>query len=286
MTTTYRNEYHREEDRDKQGGWKSWFGLGDKDEDRDRGYNYTKTTTYRDTQPTTYRETQPSYGYSGDRYPERTGYTTGNISGGYTTGARGGYGYTTSDEANRGQSWNVDRDYTTRGGYGVGGDRDYTYRQETRTYGGDRDREYPSRSYGITTDPRPTSRGVYPTCGPHGYSSEQCRYTGDYTSRYPTVGDRDYTTTSRYQTGDRDYTTSRYQTGGDRDYTTSHYPVTGGTYGGDYGRTYGGDYTTSRYGYSGDRDTGRYTGETRGNIGYGYGGDRDYTRSYQQTTRY
>jgi len=277
--TTYRSDYHREEDRDKQGGWKSWFGLGDKDEDRDRGYSYSKTTTYRDGQP------QPSYDHSGNRYPERTGYT-GNISTGYTTGARGGYGYTTTDEALRGQSWNADRDYTTRGGYGLGGDRDYTYRPETRTYGGDRDREYPSRSYGFSSsDQRPSSRGVYTSSGPYGYSSDQGRYTGDYSSRYPTGGDRDYTYTSRYPT-DRDYTTSttsRYQTGGDRDYV-SRYPVTGGTYGGDYGRPYGGDYT-SRYGYS-DRDIGRYSGETRGNIGYGYGGDRDYTRSYQHTTRY
>jgi len=265
---TYRSDYHRDEDRDKQGGWKSWFGLGDnKDEDRDRGYNYSKTTTYRDG--------QPSYGYSSsDRYPERTtgtGYS-GNISGGYTTGARGGYGYTTSDEANRGQLWNQDRDYTTRTGYGMSGDRDVSY----RTYGGDRE-SYPIRSYGFSGEQHMGTRGGYP-----GYSSDQCRHIGDYSSRYPTVGDRDYTTstTSRYQTGDRDF--------------SSRYPVTGGTYGdsqrlgtygGDYGRTYGGDYT-SRHGYSGDRDIGRYSGESRVNTGYGFGGDREYNRSYQQSTRY
>lgn len=254
-----RTEYHREVDRDddKQGGWRSWFGLGDK---KDDGYNYSTTSTYRNTQPT-----------YGDRYEStgRTGYS-GAVSGGYS-GARGGYGYTTSDEVTRGPSYNVDREYgNTRQGYGQStGDRDNYYKQETRTYGGDRDNSWaqgrsttPSRSYGFSGERDYPSRG----------------YTGgdfSYSSRYPTTGDHP---TGRYQSND--YQTSRYQTGGD--YTPSRYQTSG-----DYtpSRSYGfsgeRDYpSTSRsYGYNGDRDTSR-------TLSGGYGGDREYTRGSYQPSSY
>jgi len=291
--TQYHREVQREDDRDtKQGGWKSWFGLGsdNKDhEERDRGYSYSNTTTYRNQQPS-------SYGYpSSDRYAtERSGYT-GGVSGGYS-GSRGGYGYTTSDEVNRGPSWNTDRDYNTRSGYGTTGDRDLYYKQETRTYGGDNfptrrttgeyntpSRNYggeyttpsrpyggeyttPSRAYGFSGEQRPASRGIYgagPT-GPTGYTSGPSGYTSEqYPSRYPITGDN----SSRYQT-----------VGGDRDL---YYKKETRTYGGDYNEP-----SSRNYGYSGERDTGRnygYAGETtRGTTG-GYGGD--YPRaSYQQST--
>lgn len=268
--TQYHREVQREDDRDtKQGGWKSWFGLGSdsKDnEDRDRGYNYSNTTTYRNQQPS-------SYGYpSSDRYStERSGYT-GGTSGGYS-GSRGGYGYTTSDEVNRGPSWNTDRDYNTRSGYGTTGDRDVYYKQETRTYGGDSmptrrttgdwntsntSRNYggeyntPSRSYGVSSEQRPASRGLY-TSGPSGYSEQQ-------TSRYPMTGD---------------YSSRNQTSGGDRDL---YYKKETRTYGGDYNEP-----SSRSYGFSGERDTGRNSGYT-GGASYstgGYGGDRYQPSSYR-----
>ncbi|OQV25400.1 hypothetical protein BV898_01079 [Hypsibius exemplaris] len=264
MAYQQRTEYHREVNRDddrdqnKSGGWKSWFGLGDnKDRDEDRDYNYKATTTY--------RNEHPSYGYSGQRstYPERSGYS-GAVSTGYS-GARGGYGYTTSDEVNRGPSWNTDRDYTTRPSYGQPtGDREVYYKQDTRTYGG-QDREYrPTGDY--------TSRSYTPSRS-YGFSGD---YTGrDYTpSRYQT--DRDYTPAGRGYGGDRDYSYSRtYTTGGDRDCGYGYSRNTG------YG--YGGPEPTSRsYGYGDSRSypTG-YTG------GYGgYGETNTYTRPSYQPSSY
>jgi len=242
-------EYRREEDsRDnKNGGWRSWFGLDNKDRDEDRGYSYSNTTTYRN--PTT-----PSYG----PHPERSGY-------GYSgpmIGSRGGYGYTTSDEVNRGPSWNTDRDYNTRSGYGTTGDRDVYYKQETRTYGGDSQpwtsgsgRPWtPSRSYGFSGERDYPSRG-YTSGGPlPSYSS---RYQTDsdypsYPSKYPVTGD---------------YSSSRYPTSGD--YSSSRYPTSG-------------DYSSSRtYGFSGERDT--YPTSR----GYGYSGERDtYPRGYSSSGPY
>jgi hypothetical protein len=263
----HRTEYNRDEDRDnKTGGWRSWFGLDNKDRDDDnRGYNYQSTTTYRNPQSSSYHERST--------YPER-----GPSTGGYT-GTRGGYGYTTSDEVTRGgPSWTTDRDYTTRPSYGqpMTGDRDTYYRQETRTYGGDRDqwtrptgdytsRSYtPSRSYGITGDRDYTTRDYtttsrdYPTTSRDYPTTTPSRgYTTDYptTRGYPTYGREDTTPSRGYGfTGERDWTSSRYPTTGDRDWTTSRY-------------TTNGDRTT---GYRGD-----YTG-----------GDSTYTRPSYQSTSY
>jgi len=277
--TEYHREVNRDDDRDNKsgGGWKSWFGLGDnkdREEDRDRGYNYQATTTYRADHPTSYS--------TGQRYPT-TGYS-GAVSTGYT-GARGGYGYTTSDEVNRGPSWNTDRDYQTRSSYGQPtGDRDVYYKQETRTYGGDRtttgDRDYttrsytPSRSYGFSGEHRDIGYGRDYTTSSRDYPTSR-----DYTSRdYPT---RDYTSrqTASY---DRDYQPSRgYGFSGDRDYNVSRTYTTGGD------RDFG--YSTSRStGYPSDRT---YGGDSRGySTGYntssgGYGGESSYTRpSYQQSS--
>jgi len=256
---TDKYEYSREEDRDnKQGGWRSWFGLGD-NKDRDEGYNYTNTTTY--------RTPQPSYGYSSAPHPERSG-----TFGPYT---RGGYGYSTSDEVTRGPSWNTDRDYNTRSGYGTTGDRDVYYKQETRTYGGDNwtpsrpygettSRDYPTSrwsdhptssrpSYGFSGDRSP-SRG-YPTTGPSygGYSSEYTR------PQYPVTGDREWGTTSKYPTSD--YPTTKYP--------TSEYPTSRG-----YG--FSGEHPTTRGGYSTGFDRDYPTSRSYGYPSGGYGGDRDY----------
>jgi len=258
-----RSEYHREVNRDvdepKQSGWKSWFGLGDnkdRDEDRDRGYNYQSTTTYR-TNP-------PTYGGYGDRYTERTG----PYSSGYA-GARGGYGYTSSDEVTR-PSWNTDRDYQTRTSYGQPtGERDVYYKAETRTYGGDRDTWNTPRDYHPT--PRYTTETPSRNYG-YGYDHNTSR-------DYPTS--RDYTSRDYHPT--RDYTTTR-----DYPTTSSRYPVTGGF---DHPSTYG---PTPSRGYGFERDTYTSTGRnypetpSRGYGGYtgtGYGGDSYSTRpSYQQTS--
>jgi len=279
-----RTEYHREvqrdtEDRDnKTSGWRSWFGLDNKDRDEDnRGYNYQSTTTYRNPHPSSYERTS---------YPERGPYT----------GARGGYGYTTSDEVSRGPSW-TDRDYTTRPSYGQPtGERDVTYRQETRTYGGDRDWTRPTGDY--------TSRSYTPSRS-YGYTGERDYPTRDYTTTsrdYPTTTSRDYpTTTSRDYptTTSRDYPTSTYPSRGtytsdypsyptlSRGYTTdyptpsrgytSDYPTPSRGYTSDYptpSRGYTSDYPTPSRGYpSYDRD---YTTPSRG---YGFSGDRDTNTS-------
>jgi len=273
--TEYHREVNRDDDRDqnKTGGWKSWFGLGDnKDredvQDRDRGYNYQSTTTY--------RNDHPSYGYSGQRstYPEttqRSGYS-GAVSTGYT-GGRGGYGYTTSDEVNRGPSWNTDRDYQTRSSYGQPtGDRDVYYKQETRTYGGDRD----TRPTGDNTTRSYTPSRSYGFAGDHTTSRDTGR---DYTpsrSQYQYSSDRDYTPSRGYGFGgDRDYNVSRTNTtGGDRDYGYSTSRSTG----------FGGhpEQSSRSYGYSDSR------GNTTGGAAYtgGYaGGESTYTRpSYQQSS--
>jgi len=262
--TEYHREVNRDDDRDnnKSGGWKSWFGLGDnkdRDEDRDRGYNYQATTTYRNEHPSNYsqRSTYPD--------TQRSGYS-GAVSTGYS-GARGGYGYTTSDEVNRGPSWNTDRDYHTRSSYGQPADRDVYYKQETRTYGGDRDSTYtrpqtsdyttrsytPSRSYGFSGEHRDnyTSRDYTPSRNVQSYSS-----------------DRDFNTPSRGYgfSGDRDYNVSRtYTTGGDRDIS----------YSSNTSRGYGGQHP-------GESSRGYSTGYTSTG---GYGGESTYTRpSYQQSS--
>jgi len=272
-------EYRREtEDRDnKQGGWRSWFGLDNKDREEDRGYNYSNTTTY--------RNTNPSYGYSSAPHPERSGF-----SGPISSGARGGYGYTTSDEVARPSwntpSWNTDRDYNTRAGYGQ--DRDVYYKQETRTYGGDRDttpytpsrpyttysrdyptttrdsytREYPiSRDYTNTTRDYPLTRDYpttrdytntrdYPTSRGYGFSEETTRYNTERpTSRsYPVTGDRDWNTTSYRTAGDRDWNTTPsrygYNTTRDTDYPTRSYGFESRPY-------------TTGYSTVGDRDVNR-----------------------------
>lgn len=240
-----RTEYSRERDSDredsKQGGWKSWFGLDDSKKDREEGYNYSSTATYRN----------PQYGYPG----ERSGYS-GPISGGYS-GPRGGYGYTTTDEVSRGPNYPTDREYygQTRGGYGT--TSDVYYKPETRTYGGEwttgRPYSTPSRSYGFERD--------YPT---RGYSTEYpstrpttCEYpstrgypmTGEYTSRHPTYPTAE-NTTSRYPTGEF---SSRYPTYPTGEFSSRHptgefssrFPVTGERYPTGYG--YERDYTRSSY---------------------------------------
>jgi hypothetical protein len=129
------------------------------------------------------------------------------------------------------------------------GDRDTYYRQETRTYGGDRDqwtrptgdytsRSYtPSRSYGITGDRDYTTRDYtttsrdYPTTSRDYPTTTPSRgYTTDYptTRGYPTYGREDTTPSRGYGfTGERDWTSSRYPTTGDRDWTTSRYTTNG-----------------------------------------------------------
>jgi len=133
-----RTEYHRESDRDnnQDGGWRSWFGLGSSNKDRDdQGYSYSRTTTYRDA------DNQPRGQYSGysgnvdrpswsssqqygdrDRsfaYSGQVGGMSGQISGQYGGGSRGcdmrldadrcpvsergGYGYQTTGERYQGQ---------------------------------------------------------------------------------------------------------------------------------------------------------------------------------------
>jgi len=276
-----RTEYHREVQRDqeerdnKQGGWRSWFGLGDnKDREEDRGYSYSNTTTFRNPQPS-------SYGYSSAPHPERSGFSSG---------PRGGYGYSTSDEVNRGPSyvpsWNTDRDYNTRAGYGQTGDRDVYYKAEARTYGGDK--------YDNWTPSRPT--------------------TGDYSYRY----EKEYPTTSRYPTGTSEYPTSRYYPTGEyptsRYYPTGEYPTSRGygyptstgygyeqrapsrgypTTTGEFTGKYDYPTTSGRYGFSGESRTGGYGYEreyptTGGRYGYtsgGYGGERDYkTGTYQPSS--
>lgn len=284
-------EYRREEDRDNTtGGWRSWFGLGDKkDRDEDRGYSYSNTTTY--------RNPNPSYGYSSAPQPERSGFS------GPAIGSRGGYGYTASDEVTRGPSWDNNRDYTTRAGYGTTGDREVSYKQETRTYGGDRDNWTTSRPY---TPSRPTE---YPTSRWSEYPTSSRYPTTEYpTSRYPTTEyptsryqSTEYPTTSRPYgfSADRDVTSRDYPSRtsaatnfgytaehpsrswpvtGDRDNTTSRYQST--------------EYPTSRpYGFSADRETTSRdyptTGRSYGSESRPYptGGDRDYSRT-SYSTRY
>jgi len=285
--TEYHREVQRDDDRDnKQGGWKSWFGLGGSDskdhEDRDRGYNYSNTTTYRGQQPS-------SYGYSSsDRYPtERSSGYSGAVSGGYS-GSRGGYGYTTSDEVNRGpSSWNTDRDYNTRSNYGTSGDRDVSYKQETRTYGGDRDN---------WTTSRPTDYSSNNTSRSYGFSGEQQRpssrgyITSDSSSRYPsTQTGSDYNTRSNYgNSGDRDvyYKQETRTYGGDNQYTPSR---NYGFSGENTSRQYGNTSTGLTGGFGGDRDTSRsygYSGAGGYTSGASFGGDRDTRGSYQQTSSY
>jgi len=298
-------EYRREtEDRDnKQGGWRSWFGLDNKDREEDRGYNYTNTTTYRNTNPT--------YGYSSAPHPERSGF-----SGPISSGPRGGYGYTTSDEVARpswnSPSWNTDRDYNTRAGYGQ--DRDVYYKQETRTYG-DRDttpysprpyttsRDYPTTRDYTTTRDYPTTRD-YTTTRDYPISRDYTN-TRDYptTRDYTTTRDypisRDYTNTRDYPTT-RDYTTTRdYPISRDytntRDYPTSRtYPVTGDREWNTVSYRTSGDRdwntTPSRYGYSATRDT-EYPTRSYGfesrpyTTGYTTVGDRDFNRTSYPTYR-
>jgi len=269
-----RTEYHREVDRedDKKGGWRSWFGLDNKDDERDRGYNYATTTTYRN-------EDRPSYGYSG----ERTGYY-GNVSSGYS-GARGGYGYTTTDDVTR-SPYTTGRDYgypTTTPTYGPNGDRDVYYKHETRTCG-DRDhwqptghsmmtpsrcnlmdREYPTRGYNTHTGDRDyayTSRSTYPTT----YPMTMDRDTTYPSRTHPT--DREYPITGRNYPTDYTNTSSRtYRPTTERDV----YPTRTG-----YGHPADREYTGRTYGFSGDRDT----------YPRGYGADRDTRYTSQHTSRY
>jgi hypothetical protein len=193
-------------------------------------------------------------------------------------GSRGGYGYTTSDEVNRGPSWNTDRDYNTRSGYGTTGDRDVYYKQETRTYGGDN-----------WTPSRPTT-GDYPYSRYSEYPTTTSRWS-DYPTTRPTTGGDFYPTSRNTEwTGRNEYPiTGRYGFSGERTTPSRGYPyggewtgrdscpTTGGRYGYGYNSsTYDRDYpTTGRYGYS---------GESRG-YPTGYSGDRDYTRS-SYSTRY
>jgi len=249
------SEYRREhEDRDnKQGGWRSWFGLGD-NKDRDEDYKWSNTTTYR-TNPTYYGPENRPYGPTSAPW----------------TGPRGGYGYTTtSDDYTprpswmNSPSWNTDRDYNTRYGYGTTGDRDVYYKGETRTYGGDnwtprRDTYTPSRPTGDYNTPttRPfddyTCTPSRQPCGPtgeyrpfgmtprpvgYGFSGERdttmpSRYTTDRynteyrtPSRFPVTGERDYYPTSDRWTTDRDYPTSRSYGYDSRTYPTTTYPST------------------------------------------------------------
>jgi len=278
-------EYRRDtEDRDnKQGGWRSWFGLDNKDREEDRGYSYSNTTTYRNPNPT-------SYGYSSAPHPERSGF-----SGPISSGTRGGYGYTTSDEVR--PSWNTDRDYNTRAGYGQ--DRDVYYKQETRTYGGDntpytpyrpttsrdypttRDytytRDYPTtRPYGFSADREETTRYNTERSPSRGYTTGTYGYTAEHpTSRtYPVTGDRDWNTPSYRTTGDRDWNTPSYRTTGDRDWNTPSR----------YGFSADRDVTSRGYGYN-TRDT-DYPTRSYGYDSRPYNADRDYNRASYEKTSY
>jgi len=239
-----RSEYHREEDArrdgDSGGGWRSWFGLGDKNKDRDDDYHYSRTTTIRnddrdrDYNTSTYVRDAPTRGYG------ETGYRTSGVTG-YNTGyggntgycgdrytserqcdyPRGGYGYQTSGDYNRGgqqygrtTGWNSERDRGYGGGYtgGYSGDRDLqnqTYvRESTRTYGGVGDRDTTSGQYGGRY-----GQDSYSTSRPYGggYGEQTSRSyggpnTSEYTSRNygPTSYERDYTTRSGPSGYDRD----------------------------------------------------------------------------------
>lgn len=227
-----RSEYHREEDRSDRnnagGGWRSWLGL-DNNKDKD-DYHYSRTTTFRDgdrdNSSYTNRDRDTyNRNYGGDSYNRDnttgTGYSRTNTyvrdapsygghnttdryrdtSDNYQTTGRGGYGYQTSGEANRGYGYGGDQ-----GSRGYSSDRDYQtqqnpsyYRSETRTYGGDSDRDN-YRSGGAQAG---------------GYSSSYTsgRYGGDNTGYIPTRsyggatggygGDRDNTTYSRQQYSSR-----------------------------------------------------------------------------------
>jgi hypothetical protein len=255
------SEYRREQE-DKPTGWRSWFGLGDnKDREEDRDYKWSNTTTYR-TNPT-----YPTYG------PERYGPTYG---------PRGGYGYTTtSDDVPRYPSWNTDRDYTTRTGYGTSTDR------ETRTYGGDYTPTRPSYSSWTprrdvdrfdysrptprwTGDNTPTSRPFDRECTP----SRPYGPTGEYPSYRSTEYRTEYPTT-RF---DREYPTSRF----DREYPTSRgnmdtrFPVTGGDRYNSEPRVPERDYTyTSRWNTDSD-----YPTTSRSYTGYGSRPYPSYTPTF------
>lgn len=247
-----RTEYHREvrDENEPKQSWKEWFGLGDKndrDEDRDRGYNVSSTRTYRTD------GTQGGYGgYSGDR-------NTGTYSTGYS-GARGGYGYTTSDEANIRPSWNSDRDYNTRQSYGQSGDQN-TYTSRTRTYGGvGGDRDW-NTSRNVSSDNHP-SRDSWSPSRTQGQSQG---YSSQYTS---TMRDQP----SQWQSSSRDNVNTSRGAG----YGGDSYGVQVSSRGG-----YGGDSYASR-GFSGQG-----SGDSYGRGGQSYGFDRDNTTSsrYQSDSR-
>ncbi|GAV01972.1 hypothetical protein RvY_12594 [Ramazzottius varieornatus] len=281
--TEYRSDSDRHDD-DKQGGWRSWFGLGgnkDDNNDRDRGYSYTNTTTYRG-------DDSNRYGFSGDRMSGPSGYS-GAISGGYS-GSRGGYGYTTSDDYNRGNTnysrsndnSNYNRDNSSRGG-----DRDVYYRQETRTYpttGYTGSSNYTSGNYGSYGTP---SYGT-PSYGTQSFGPQ---------SFGPSYGntDRDYTvsrTTTNYNT-DRDYRptgttgTTGYGFSGDRDtsFRNTSFNTTGdrdtfnrGSYSGGYATSgnQGGFSTTSGMGHPGNYSS-SYTSPSGT---YGQSSNYSYNRNY------
>jgi len=250
----HRETYHREEDRDRNsgGGWKSWFGLGDDNKDKN-DYHYQRTTTYRNDdrpdynrgsystgntgagygggsyQTSTYvRDSDRDRGYTGnsDRYPGGTAGVYSSDRTGYTGGSygdnRGGYGYQTSNEYNRGN------DYTSRG-Y----DRDNNNRESTyvRSYNNDRDTYRPTQDSYSSTRYTSDNRG---TGGYGGSSFDSNRYDsgrtgyglgGGYSGSYDTnrtsgYGNSDRTSgfgndrTSGYGNTDRD----RY--GGSYSYTS------------------------------------------------------------------
>jgi len=212
-----RTEYNRtDRDDNQEGGWRSWFGLGsNKDrDDNDRGYSYSRTTTYRDQEPRTYyRGDRDEYtrGSSWDRPSHTSQYNTTadrQTLGGYT-GQRGGYGYQTSGEYNT-RNWQPsnDRDiYRSEMRYG-GEDRDYP------RYSGESTYRCPSRGYGFSGDMN-MSRGGY----------------GGY--------DRDYIR------GESTYRGQNF--GGDRSYPYGGETSRGYGFSGDYNRPTGGYSTSYRY---------------------------------------
>jgi len=225
------SEYRREEDRDEKnnttGGWKSWFGLDNKNEDRD--YSYSKTTSYRN--PT------PSYGY-----PVR------------------GYGYN-SDEVTRGPTY-TGRDYNTPRSTGYGKD-DVYYKEETRTIGGENKNSWTpiNRPTGDYTTNYPITRPTeYPgtlfTERPTGYYPGGHSAAGRVGTEFPTGRPTEYPTTYPTTTTGR---WSEYPTGRPTEYPTYGRPTEYPTYRPTEYPTYGRSTEYPTYGRWSEYPTGRPT---------------------------
>ncbi|XP_055327497.1 translation initiation factor IF-2-like [Paramacrobiotus metropolitanus] len=187
---TYRRD--DDHDRDREGGWRSWFGMGKKDDDRD--YHYARTTTYRNDDRDYNRDYNVNRDYNRDRDYNYNNTTRTNtyvrdddrdrgFGGRLGTDYRGGYGYQTSGEYNRGY-----------GGYGTNYDRDNRgWSNTTTTY--DRDR-YDGNRY--TTGGEATARGGYYSSSSNNW--DRPTYGADnYTSRnYGGYGNNDRDNTRGY----------------------------------------------------------------------------------------